>query len=53
MRVLQFFFRFIKGFLLKLRGNDAAKFQNVITKLDTMASTFSNTRRVLIIVNKT
>ncbi len=48
MRLIQFFFRFVKGFLLKVRertGN-SNQFQAIIKKLDIISSNFSMTRRV-------
>lgn len=48
LRCIQFFVRFLKGFLLKARerkGNES-KYEDVIKRLDAIASNFSLTRRV-------
>lgn len=52
MRVIQFFFRFIKGILLKTRERigDKTKYQDIIKKLDIISSNLSMTRRVKIII---
>lgn len=49
MRVMQFFFRFMKGIILKIREKtgDSQKYDELVKKLDSLSSNFSLTRRVI------